>query len=58
MIRKGTRVVVVGKGLATKGWVGKVVKVDASAKGWPFTVEFGKVNCRRGEYAATELARA
>ena len=49
----GDKVKVIGKGLASKGWVGKIVKVDTTNKGWPYKVRFdGRDD---GEYAATEI---
>lgn len=53
----GDVVEVTGQGLATKGKKGRVVKVDESRRGWPYTVSFsGSVS--DGEYAENELAKA
>ena len=50
----GDKVKVVGKGLASKGWVGKVAKVRSG--GWPYVVKFdGRED---GEYAEEEIAIA
>jgi hypothetical protein len=50
----GDKVKVVGKGLASKGWVGKVAEVRSG--GWPYVVKFdGREN---GEYAEEEIAIA
>lgn len=50
----GDKVKVVGKGLASKGWVGKVAEVRSG--GWPYVVKFdGREN---GEYAEGEIAIA
>lgn len=52
----GDKVKVVGKSLASKGWVGKVIKVDTSNKGWPYKVSFdGRED---GEYAEAEIVAA
>ena len=50
----GDKVKVIGKGLASKGWVGKVAEVRSG--GWPYVVKFdGREN---GEYAEEEIAIA
>ena len=50
----GDKVKVVGKGLASRGWVGVVSSVDKSRPGLPYTVDFeGRES---GEYAPDELA--
>jgi hypothetical protein len=57
----GTRVKVVGKGLATTGEEGIVVKVE-KVKGWPYTVatvkkgRFGPITSY-GAYGADEIAK-
>ena len=52
----GDKVKVVGRGLASKGWIGVVSSVDKSSPGLPYTVDFeGRES---GEYAPDELAPA
>ena len=54
--RVGDKVKVVGRGLASKGWIGVVSSVDKSSPGLPYTVDFeGRES---GEYAPDELAPA
>ena len=52
----GDKVKVVGRGLASKGWIGVVSSVDKSSPGLPYTVDFeGRES---GEYAPDELTLA
>ena len=54
--RVGDKVKVVGRGLASKGWIGVVSSVDKSSPGLPYTVDFeGRES---GEYAPDELTLA
>ena len=54
--RVGDKVKVVGRDLASKGWIGVVSSVDKSSPGLPYTVYF--VGRESGEYAPEELAPA
>ena len=52
----GDKVKVVGRDLASRGWIGVVSSVDKSRPGLPYTVYF--VGRESGEYALNELAPA
>lgn len=54
--RVGDKVKVVGRGLASKGWIGVVSSVDRSSPGLPYTVDFD--GRESGEYAPEELSPA
>lgn len=60
MLKVGTKVRIIGKGLVTKGDVGRIVNVDEKNKGWPYTVNayhkdrFGPITYQ-GAYADGEI---
>ena len=53
LLKVGDKVKVVGKGLASKGWVGEISSVDKAKKGLPYTVTFADRD--PGEYAKDEV---
>ena len=53
LLKVGDKVKVVGKGLASKGWVGEISSVDKAKKGLPYTVTFADRD--PGEYAKDEI---
>lgn len=56
LLRRGTKVKIVGRGLVSNGEVGIIVSAKTRyAKGWPYTVEFP---CGvRGEYGIKEVRK-